>query len=258
MKNKITNKRKRKFFNYNINLVIIFCLVFFLFFYIYFNFNKISYIAVNFIEKYSDEYGYNLTNIEINDLKYINKNEILMYFDKLDKKSIFLIPIKKISKDILDNKWIKTLDIQSDYRNTIRIFIEEEIPMGIYDNNTHKILFSQNLEILKILENDDYSLELITFYGENAIINSKKLISNLPLDFIDSVNSAIFVNKRRWNLRLKNFILLKLPQKNIIHAINNYKKIYKNFSNKDLEVIESIDLRINKQAIIKYKKFKDD
>ena len=258
MKNKITNKRKKKFFNYNINFVITFCLIFFLFIYIYYNLNKILYISINFIQKYSDEYGYNLSNIEINDLNYINNYEILMYFDKFDKKSIFLIPIKKISKDILNNKWIKTLDIQSDYRNTIKIVIEEEIPMGIYDNNTHKILFSKNLEILKILENNDYSLELITFYGENAIMNSKKLISDLPLDFIDSVNSAIFVNKRRWNLRLKNFILLKLPQKNIMHAINNYKKIYKNFSNKDLEVIESIDLRINKQAIIKYKKLKDD
>ena len=31
------------------------------------------------------------------------------------------------------------------------------------------------------------------------------------------------------------------------------KKIYANFSNKDLKYIESIDLRINNQAIIKYK-----
>ncbi|MFL2510514.1 MAG: hypothetical protein ACJ0RE_05075 [Alphaproteobacteria bacterium] len=51
---------------------------------------------------------------------------------------------------------------------------------------------------------------------------------------------------------------LKLPEKNLEEAIKNYKKIYSNLSNKDLKDIEIIDLRIPKQAIIKYRNTVND
>ena len=38
----------------------------------------------------------------------------------------------------------------------------------------------------------------------------------------------------------------------------NYNNIYSSFSNTDLKDIESIDLRINNKAIIKYKDKKND
>ena len=55
------------------------------------------------------------------------------------------------------------------------------------------------------------------------------------------------------DLELKNSILLKLPENNIKEALENYKKIYINFSNEELIEIESIDLRMKKKIILKYK-----
>ena len=137
------------------------------------------------------------------------------------------------------------------------INIEEEIPLGIYDNDNQKLLFSSNLVVLEIIKNEKKYLELITFYGENSINNSKKLISNFDDEFYNMVDSVIYIEKRRWNILLKNEILLKLPEKKIQEALKNYKKIYANFSNKDLKEIKSIDLRISNQAIIEYKEKND-
>ena len=61
------------------------------------------------------------------------------------------------------------------------------------------------------------------------------------------------INQRRWDLELKNSILLKLPENNIKEALENYIKIYINFSNEELIEIESIDLRMKKKIILKYK-----
>ena len=83
--------------------------------------------------------------------------------------------------------------------------------------------------------------------------NSKKLILNLENNLKQSVESATYIGDRRWNLKLKNQIILKLPENDINQAITNYNNIYSNFSNTDLKDIESIDLRINNNAIIKYK-----
>ena len=47
--------------------------------------------------------------------------------------------------------------------------------------------------------------------------------------------------------------MLKLPENNIKEALENYKKIYINFSNEELIEIESIDLRMKQKIILKYK-----
>ena len=52
---------------------------------------------------------------------------------------------------------------------------------------------------------------------------------------------------------MSNGIILKLAENNILKSFENYEKIYTNLSFQELQEIESIDLRIQKQAIIKLK-----
>ena len=255
VKNRFINRRKKSFFNFYIFLLLI--LIFF-FVYLYLNFNKFTNLTSYLIQEYSNKYNYNLTKIEFAGLTNLNKDEILIFFNKFKNNSIFLVPVKEISNEIKKNKWIKEVNIRNDYKNTLKINIKEEIPIGIYENNNQKILFSKNLAILEILgKNHDYK-NLIIFYGENSIINSKSLISKIDQDIKHMIQSVIFIENRRWNIKLKNKITLKLPEKNLEEAIKNYRKIYLNLSNKDLKDIEIIDLRIPNQAIIKYKNTVND
>jgi len=255
VKNRFINKRKKSFFKINIFFLLIF-VIFFI--YLYFNFNKFNNITSELIQEYSNKYNYNLKKIEVTGLINLNKDEILIFFNKFQNNSIFLVPVKEISNEIKKNKWIKEVNIRNDYKNTLKVNIKEEIPIGIYENNNQKILFSKNLAILEILgKNHDYK-NLINFYGENSIINSKYLISKIDMDIKQMIESVIFIENRRWNIRLKNKITIKLPEENLEEAIKNYKKIYSNLSNKDLKDIEIIDLRIPNQAIIKYRNTEND
>ena len=255
MKKNYINKRKLNIFNIKFSLIFsIFAIAIF-----FFNLERLANYSYNLIQKYSNIYDYNFSKIEVSKLEYFNRKEIEKYFEQFKGKSIFLIPINKLSKNIQEIKWIKNVNIKSDYKNTLNVVLLEEIPLGIYDNNNQKVLFSNNLVILDIISNNkDYS-KLITFYGQNSINNSLKINSHIEKSFLKgNVDSLEFVKNRRWNLKLQNNILLKLPENNINEAINNYKKLYESFSNQDLKDIQSIDLRIQNQAIIKYKNLLDD
>jgi len=254
MKKNFLNKRNFFFLNVNkillqvISIVSIVSIVFI----IYINFKNFKNYSFIYIQQYSDKFDNNLSKIEITKLHYINEIEILKYFDDFIGKSIFLVPIKKTTENLLLIKWIKNISIKSDYKNTIKIFLEEEVPLGVYYNNDQEILFSNDLKILEIIDVEKKFSGLLKFYGKNSIYNSKILLLDLNDNFKDSVESAMFIGNRRWNLKLKNQILLKLPQDDIKEAIVKYKMIYRNLSNQDLKDIESIDLRILNQAIIKY------
>ena len=252
MKKNILNRRRKKIYFPTILILLFFLIIviYILFFYdqkIFKQFNSI-------IENYSDKYQYSLSVVNINGLNNINEDEILNLIKPYKDSSIFLIPIKKIAKKISQNNWVKSINIQSNYKDTIEINIDESKPIGIYTTGIQNILFSDDLKILENIANNEKRFSaLIKFEGKNSLHESIKLIDSFPDDFIQYVDKAFLINQRRWDLELKNSILLKLPENNIKEALENYKKIYINFSNEELIEIESIDLRMKKKIILKYK-----
>ena len=252
MKKSILNRRRKKIYFPTILILLFFLItvIYILFFYdqkIIKQFNSI-------IENYSDKYQYSLSVVNINGLNNINEDEILNLIKPYKDSSIFLIPIKKIAKKISQNNWVKSINIQSNYKDTIEINIDESKPIGIYTTGIQNILFSDDLKILENIANNEKRFSaLIKFEGKNSIHESIKLIDSFPDDFLQYVDKAFLINQRRWDLELKNSILLKLPENNIKEALENYKKIYINFSNEELIEIESIDLRMKKKIILKYK-----
>ena len=252
MKKNILNRRRKKIYFPTI-LILLFFLIIVIYIFLFYD-QKIFKQFNSIIENYSDKYQYSLSVVNINGLNNINEDEILNLIKPYKDSSIFLIPIKKIAKKISQNNWVKSINIQSNYKDTIEINIDESKPIGIYTTGIQNILFSDDLKILgNIANNEKRFSALIKFEGKNSIHESIKLIDSFPDDFQQYVDKAFLINQRRWDLELKNSILLKLPENNIKEALENYKKIYINFSNEELIEIESIDLRMKKKIILKYK-----
>ena len=252
MKKNILNRRRKKIYFPTI-LILLFFLIIVIYIFLFYD-QKIFKQFNSIIEDYSDKYQYSLLVVNINGLNNINEDEILNLIKPYKDSSIFLIPIKKIAKKISQNNWVKSINIQSNYKDTIEINIDESKPIGIYTTGIQNILFSDDLKILENIANNEKRFSaLIKFEGKNSIHESIKLIDSFPDDFIQYVDKAFLINQRRWDLELKNSILLKLPENNIKEALENYKKIYINFSNEELIEIESIDLRMKKKIILKYK-----
>ena len=252
MKKSILNRRRKKIYFPTI-LILLFFLIIVIYIFLFYD-QKIFKQFNSIIENYSDKYQYSLLVVNINGLNNINEDEILNLIKPYKGSSIFLIPIKKIANKISQNNWVKSINIQSNYKDTIEINIDESKPIGIYTTGIQNILFSDDLKILENIANNEKRFSaLIKFEGKNSLHESIKLIDSFPDDFIQYVDKAFLINQRRWDLELKNSILLKLPENNIKEALENYKKIYINFSNEELIEIESIDLRMKKKIILKYK-----
>ena len=252
MKKNILNRRRKKIYFPTI-LILLFFLIIVIYIFLFYD-QKIFKQFNSIIENYSDKYQYSLSVVNINGLNNINEDEILNLIKPYKGSSIFLIPIKKIANKISQNNWVKSINIKSNYKDTIEINIDESKPIGIYTTGIQNILFSDDLKILENIANNEKRFSaLIKFEGKNSLHESIKLIDSFPDDFIQYVDKAFLINQRRWDLELKNSILLKLPENNIKEALENYKKIYINFSNEELIEIESIDLRMKKKIILKYK-----
>ena len=113
------------------------------------------------------------------------------------------------------------------------------------------MLFSANFILIPFRSLTSH--HLIVFEGNNSLFNANIFLNSLPLLFRNEIKKAIYINNRRWDVKLRNGINIKLAEHNIFDSLNNYDKFHKNVSNQELTEIKMIDLRLPKQIIIQFK-----
>lgn len=207
------------------------------------------------IQKISEKYDYQFTNIEINTLKRVDKKDILKILKEYDQISIFLISLKKISNSLNDLTWVKNANLSTNFKNVIKVEILEYQPIGLYFYNNELFYFNDEGKIID-KKKQNLSEEFIIFSGKGVLkkaINLIKILENINDNNLLNVHEAIFVNERRWNIKLKNNIVIYLSEKNIEESINNYLKLIRNINNLELNMLKKIDLRNNQKAIISFK-----
>ena len=111
-------------------------------------------------------------------------------------------------------------------------------------------------EELGVLQWEDFDDDDVDWReAQSAWLSYRLLIFKNLLRKIEKVE---YINSRRWNIYLKNGLILKLPETNITDSFKNYKEIYNKISNDELQKIESIDLRMLNKAILKFVDTKND
>ena len=223
----------------------------FLFFFKFYNHNYNQY-SKKLINDYSLKYSFIFTELEITGINIFTSKDIEKYFKSYYNQSIFLIPLKKISEEIANLKWIKSITIKSNYQNKITILIEESNPVGVFFDGFEYFLINSKGEIIESI-NKDKILKYIIFSGEGNRKNLSKFIKNIPNSFQSMIKSAKFIGKRRWNIVLRNNILVKLPEFDLNIALDFFNQLYNSMSDQEKLEVEIIDLRIFKKAIIKFK-----
>jgi len=248
-KKKINLFINRKLIKY-ISIGILSC---FFLFYIYYELIKRDKFY-SIIQDISEKYNYQLENVEINSLKRINKFELNNIINQYYGKSIFLLPLEEIS-NLINNQfsWVKEVNLSTNFINKLNIEIFEYKPIGLLFYNDQFFYFSKNGKIIDKYK-EEINESLIVFYGNQAskvAYNFLNIINKTETD--NMIKEAYYINERRWDVRLKNNILLNLSEINIEESFKNYIKLIKKFNNSDIILIKSIDLRDNEKAIISFK-----
>jgi cell division septal protein FtsQ len=247
-KKKISFSTNRKFLIY-VSFCVLLCLFIF---YIYNELiKKDKFYKV--IQEISKKYNYQLTNVEINSLKKVDKSEINNIVNQYYNQSIFLIPLEKISNSVKQLSWVKEVNLSTNFNNKLNIEIFEHEPIGLLFYNNQIFYFTKEGKIIdKYLEGTNKSL--IIFYGKQvARVAYNFLIIINKTEAYNMIKEAHYINKRRWDVKLHNNIVLNLSEINIEDSLKNYIKLIKKFNNSDIIKIKSIDLRDSKKAIISFK-----
>lgn len=201
---------------------------------------------------------HNFSQINIKGNIHVRKSDIISIINKsqpivnkdgsVDYEHFISNLITKIKTQI---PWVDQITIIRTMPNILNIVISEYKPFAIWQNIDDKYFTDKDGNLVPYQDIKQYS-DMVILSGKEAHKNAKSLFNIFAIDPVFSANvySATWISQRRWDIRLKNGLLVKLPQKDIANAWHSLIKIYNSKgSNIGLKVI---DLRISDKIYLEY------
>ncbi len=167
------------------------------------------------------------------------------------KKNIFDISIDDVKNRLEQIAWIKSASVQRKLPNKIYVRVSERVPIAIYQSN-YKLHF---LDIDgEILENDGIgnfdNLPIVVGDGAEKVIRHFLYVLEKFPRIQNQLVFAVFVGKRRWNMKINRGITVKLPEKQLGYAMQILDEIADE-NGFFCDDIQEIDLRILDRVIVK-------
>ncbi len=189
---------------------------------------------------------YQVKNINISGLNYLDNQNLIQELKNLNLESIFLINSDKIIKIIESNSLVEKYKIFKQYPSTLDIKIEKTNYLARINQNGKIFTIGSNG---KLLENNFSTKELPYIFGNPNIsdfLNFKKTIDDSKISY-DKIKNLYFFKSHRWDLELKNNILIKLSKDNTKESLDN---VFEFLNNVEFKNIKVFDARIENQIIV--------
>ena len=187
-----------------------------------------------------------IKNIKISGLDENQTIDLLENIKKIDLNNIFFLNGNEISRIINSNTLVENYEIIKKYPHSIDIIIQKTNFLAKINNNGKIFLVGSNgkLSDIKFLNK-----ELPFIFGKPEIdefIKFKHIIEKSKFS-LDEIKNLYFFPSKRWDLELKNNIILKLSKDHARLSLNQAFEIINDINFKDIKVV---DARIKNQIIL--------
>ncbi len=193
---------------------------------------------------------FQIKNIDIKGVEEQHKQEIINSLSFLINQNILFLNKNLIQKKIDEFNFIHSYEIFKKFPSFLRIEIKktELVAVKIKENKKYYIGKNGKLIDYSRFENKKKLPYAFGNFDEKDFFDLFKILNNNNFNTENIKGYYYFANKR-WDLKLKDDTLIKLPQKDLNNFISIAKTILKN---KSLNKKKIIDLRIPNQIIISY------
>ena len=194
---------------------------------------------------------YNLNYFEIKNIfvSGLQNNDNLLITEEINKlnlENIFFINKLNVKNVIEQNNLIENYKIFKKYPSTLEIKINKTSFLAKIKKNDNEFIIGSNGKYLK---NTFETSQLPYIFGNPEIrefIEFKKKIDESNIAY-EQIKNLYFFKSKRWDLELKNNIIIKLSKN---YAEDSLDLAFEFLNNQNFKDIKIIDTRIRNQIIL--------
>jgi cell division protein FtsQ len=172
--------------------------------------------------------GFRITTVAINGRKQLSQDEVLAIGGVNGRSSLLFLDAATVRDKLKANPWIADATILKLYPGQLQIDIVERTAYALWQQDGRLSVISEDGAVLEpFVARRFVSLPLVV--GKGADSKAREFLA--LLDRYPQVRSvtraAIFVGERRWNLRLKDGLDIRLPENDVGNALALLSKLDK-------------------------------
>jgi len=185
--------------------------------------------------------GFRITTVAINGRKQLSQDEVLAIGGVNGRSSLLFLDAATVRDKLKANPWISDATILKLYPGRLQIDIVERSAFALWQQGGRLSVISDDGAVLEpYMSRRFVSLPLVV--GKGADTRARDFLA--LLDRYPQVRSqtkaAIFVGERRWNLRLKDGLDIRLPENDVGNALAVLSKLDKEerLFSRDITVVD--------------------
>ena len=172
--------------------------------------------------------GFRITEVAINGRKHLSQDEVLAIGGVNGRSSLLFLDATTLRDKLRANPWISDATILKLYPGRLQIDIVERTAFALWQQDGRLRVIAEDGAVLEpFVARRFVSLPLVV--GKGADVKARDFLA--LLDRYPQVRSvtkaAILVGERRWNLRLKDGLDIRLPEQDVGNALAMLSKLDK-------------------------------
>ena len=164
--------------------------------------------------------GFRITTVAINGRKQLSHDEVLLIGGVNGRSSLLFLDAAAVREKLKANPWISEATVLKLYPDQLRIDIVERLAFALWQRDGRLSVISDDGAVLEPYVSRRFiSLPLVV--GKGAQTRARDFLALLArYPRVNAVTrAAILVGERRWNLRLKDGLDIRLPENDVADAL---------------------------------------
>jgi cell division protein FtsQ len=188
--------------------------------------------------------GFNIAAVALTGQHHLNREEILATAGVTGRASLLFFDVADARARLKTNPWIAEATVQKLLPDRLVISITERAPFALWQKEGRIGVVAEDGTVLDPYVAAAY-MKLPLVVGTGAELRAAdflRLLARFPA-LRDNVSAAVLVAERRWNLRLQNGVIVRLPEFDPDKALAQLAELDRGgkLSSRDITII---DLRL--------------
>ena len=195
--------------------------------------------------------GFRIVSVALAGQHHISREDVLAAAGVTETTSLLFLDVEQTRERLKSNPWIADATVLKLYPGELQIGIREREAFALWQKNGQVSVIADDGTVLEPYVAPRL-IELPLVVGRGAETRAKEFLALLDRypDLRASVRATVLVGERRWNLRLKNGIDVRLPETDIAPALERLVALDKEKTLTTRDIV-AIDLRLPDRVTVR-------
>ena len=172
--------------------------------------------------------GFRITSVTINGRKQLSQDEVLASGGVNGRSSLLFLDASAVRERLKADPWISEATVQKLYPGALQINIVERTAFALWQEEGRLSVIAEDGAVLEPYVTRRF-LGLPLVVGKGAETRARDFLALLAQypQVQSATKAVVFVGQRRWNLRLKDGLDVRLPESDVGKALAELSRLDK-------------------------------